>query len=715
MTLHAPHHGQVTLCLLAVSAALLAQEPPPVQQPRTVGEAVDQTVTRIETILVTPLREPVQLLDVPHEAHVVSGPKLEGARSIQDALRGLPGVSLQSTSYGQASPYIRGQTGYHTLWLVDGLRLNNSVWRSGPNEYSSTVDAMSTERMEVVMGPGSVLFGSDAVGGVINAIPRSREPRKVSPTEFRFVSRYSTAEASITGRGEVSGSTGKVGYVAGTSLSHFGDLDQGNGGRQPLTGYRTGFADANIQWAISDQWTAKLLAQRADLDGIDRTHRTIFSVPYQGTSVGTDRMLENDYDRELAALSLTGHDLGGLFSSLEFRIAMQTLDLKSRRVRSNGNTELQGFDVDTLGLVVQGTLESALGDMVLGLDWWRDGVDSWRDNYNAAGVYTSAGIQGPVGDDAVSNLAGLFVQDEITLGTGWTALLGLRASISSVSADRVADTSVSPNALMNIEDDFASAVASARVNREFSDACNAWVGVSQSFRAPTLSDLTAFDVARSNEVEVPVSGLDPERFLTFEVGVHMDEDEWQGSLALWHTRGEDLIIRQRTTQTIGANTVVTKSNAGEGFLQGVDLALSRDLGRNWTLFGTCTLTDGSMLDYPSNSTTPVFGPPSRLTPIQGMLGLRWEIDDGRFTLQPTVQMVAHQDRLSFSDIRDTQRMPPGGSPGYTIIGFDARWKVGSTTDAWLSLANVGDVEYRVHGSGVQEAGFNLVLGVETRF
>ncbi len=708
-----PSHGLALL--LAMPVVLFAQDPPVAPQPRTVGEAVDEAVTRIDTILVTPLREPVQLLGVPHEAHVVSGVKLEGARSIQEALRGLPGVSLQSTSYGQSSPYIRGQTGYHTLWLVDGLRLNNSVWRNGPNEYSGSVDALSTERMEVVMGPGSVLFGSDAVGGVINAIPRLRDPRKATATEFRFVSRYSTAEASITGRGEVSGSTGKVGFVAGTSFAHFGDLDQGNGGRQPMTGYRTGFADANIQWAISDQWTAKLLAQLADLDGIDRTHRTLFAVPYHGTTVGTDRMLENDYGRELAALSLAGTGLGGLFSSLEFRVAIQTLDVTSRRVRSNGNTEMQGFDVDTLGLVVQGTIESAVGDLVLGLDWWHDRVDSWRDNYNASGVYTSSGIQGPVGDDAASDLAGLFVQDDIELGSGWSALLGLRASLASVSADRVADTSVSPNALMRIEDEFASAVASVRVNREFSDTCNTWAGVSQSFRAPTLSDLTAFDVARSNEVEVPVAGLDPERFLTIEVGVHMDEEEWQGSLALWHTRGEDLIIRQRTAQTIGANTVVTKSNAGEGFLQGVDLALSRDLGKDWTLFGTCTLTDGSMLDYPSNSTAPVFGAPSRLTPIQGMLGLRWEIDDGRFTLQPSVQMVAHQDRLSASDIRDTQRMPPGGSPGYTIIGLDARWKVSAATDAWLSLANVGDVEYRVHGSGVQEAGFNLVLGVETRF
>jgi hemoglobin/transferrin/lactoferrin receptor protein len=122
-----------------------------------------------------------------------------------------------------------------------------------------------------------------------------------------------------------------------------------------------------------------------------------------------------------------------------------------------------------------------------------------------------------------------------------------------------------------------------------------------------------------------------------------------------------------------------------------------------------------MLDYATSSTTPIFAAPTRLTPIQGMVGLRWELEDGRFTITPSIQMVAHQSRLSPSDVRDTQRIPPGGSPGYTILGVDARWKVNSSTDAWLSLANLGDVEYRVHGSGVQEAGFNLVMGVDVRF
>jgi hemoglobin/transferrin/lactoferrin receptor protein len=77
---------------------------------------------------------------------------------------------LQKTSYGQGSPFLRGFTGFRTLLMVDGVRLNNAVFREGPNQYWNTVDPWSVDRYEVVLGPASVLYGSDAVGGAVNAL-----------------------------------------------------------------------------------------------------------------------------------------------------------------------------------------------------------------------------------------------------------------------------------------------------------------------------------------------------------------------------------------------------------------------------------------------------------------------------------------------------------------------------------------------------------------
>jgi len=84
----------------------------------------------------------------------------------------VPGVMVQKTGHGQGSPYIRGFTGFRTLLMIDGIRLNNAVFRDGPNQYWNTVDPFSIERLEVVKGPSSVLYGSDAIGGTVNVITR---------------------------------------------------------------------------------------------------------------------------------------------------------------------------------------------------------------------------------------------------------------------------------------------------------------------------------------------------------------------------------------------------------------------------------------------------------------------------------------------------------------------------------------------------------------
>ena len=87
-------------------------------------------------------------------------------RTLPEALRESPGVSVQKTAHGQGSPKIRGLNGFHTLLLVDGIRINNSTWRSGNVEYWNTVDPYSLDRFELIRGAGSVLYGTDAVTGM---------------------------------------------------------------------------------------------------------------------------------------------------------------------------------------------------------------------------------------------------------------------------------------------------------------------------------------------------------------------------------------------------------------------------------------------------------------------------------------------------------------------------------------------------------------------
>ena len=160
---------------LALSAVAAPQEEagPSSESPRPVdaeGQTPDERAEGaragatfdLETLVVTPSRRKQAMLDVPYSVDFVSKERLEQARSLPQALRDVPGVMVQETGPAQGSPYIRGFTGFRTLTLVDGIRLNNSVFRDGPNQYAGTIDPFSLSGIEVVKGPSSVLYGKSA-------------------------------------------------------------------------------------------------------------------------------------------------------------------------------------------------------------------------------------------------------------------------------------------------------------------------------------------------------------------------------------------------------------------------------------------------------------------------------------------------------------------------------------------------------------------------
>ena len=96
-------------------------------------------------------------------------------RSVPEMLFGAPGIFLQKTNQGGGSPFLRGLTGQQTLLLVDGIRINNATFRSGPNQYLNTLDPFWISRVEILESSGSVEYGSDAIGGVVQVFTKAPE------------------------------------------------------------------------------------------------------------------------------------------------------------------------------------------------------------------------------------------------------------------------------------------------------------------------------------------------------------------------------------------------------------------------------------------------------------------------------------------------------------------------------------------------------------
>ena len=147
-------------------------------------------------------------------------------------LRETVGVWAQQTTVGQGSPLLRGLTGYQAFLAIDGVRLNNSTFRSGPNQYLVTTSPDNLDRIEVLRGAGSMLYGSGAMGGVISMFTKDTIPDNATDNwniQSRAFTRFASGSAERLGRLEVVGSQKQLGFSVGTSARWFGDINPGSG------------------------------------------------------------------------------------------------------------------------------------------------------------------------------------------------------------------------------------------------------------------------------------------------------------------------------------------------------------------------------------------------------------------------------------------------------------------------------------------------------
>lgn len=683
----------------------------------------DPPKQKSKPVLVTATRTEKGPMDAPYSTTAISADDLQrrSYRTVPQALRDVPGVMVQETAHGHGSPYIRGFTSFRNLFLIDGIRLNNSVFRPGPNQYWNTVDAWSLDRLEIVKGPSSVLYGTDAIGGTVNAITRdsSATPGPNLHAAGQTFLRYSSAEDSVHARGEFSlhipgEKESRTRILLGGTARSFGDLEGGRGvGEQPGTGYEENAIDIKGEHWFDNDRRLVFLHQRVSQTDVPRTHRTTNGISWRGLSSGSDQRRDFDQDRQLTYLQYHSSNINGMVDAVRTSLSWHHQGEIRDRIRSNGNQEFQGFEVGTLGLTTQLESGSPIGQLTYGVDFYQDHVDSFL-NRGANGSPADA-IQGPVADDATYRTFDAYLQDEFYLSEKLEVTLGARFSYAGADADSVRDPVT--NTQTTIHDNWKTVVGNLRLRYELvPEQLHAFGGISQGFRAPNFSDLSRFDSARSNEFEVPAPNLSPEKYLSYELGLKSSNEDVNVELSVFYVDIKDQILRFPTGNTNGAGeNQVTKGNVGDGHVQGIEIGTAVNLSSDVTAFGNGTYTDGKVTNFENSSATLSETYLSRLMPLTMQAGLRWEPTDSPVWAETVVVHAEKADKLSFSDQRDTSRIPAGGTPGYTVWHLRAGWYVSDKTSFTVLLENIADTDYRVHGSGVNRPGRNLILGFSSTF
>jgi hemoglobin/transferrin/lactoferrin receptor protein len=682
------------------------------------GEEVSPTM---EPLVVSAARFEQVAAEAPFSVAVTTSRDFEEklVRSLPEALVELPGVMVQKTANGQGSPYLRGFTGYRTLALVDGVRYNNSVYRDGPNEYFSLIDFHTLETIELLGGPASVQYGSDAIGGTLNLLTRSADFMSEQAGEiYQHGSqsyRYSSAENShVTRTTAEIGSGGAWGLLLGVTNENFGDVDAAKLGTQRHTGYDQYGIDARYDLEISKQWRLTLNHQESVQNDVWRTHSTIFSKSFSGTETGTDLRRLKDQARSLNYAKLVGKDLNSGIDEAALTLSFQTWDEQGDRIKKDSSQSLESFDSRMLGADLQLKSDLPFGRLIYGGDIYHDRVDSARADYRSDKSLEQIRIQGPVGDDSSQTLLGSYLQGVFPLGKRMEIITGSRFTYATADVGKYEDPAT--GTARSLDGAWKNLSSSLRLSYAFDDSWKLWGGLSQAFRSPNLGDLSRYGDSRTNETEVAATGLNPERFLTYEVGLKGTQGSFSGSATAYYTDIEDYITSTPTGRTIGGLTEVTKRNSGSGGVSGIELTGAYQLDSSWLVRGNLTYIRGNLATYADVTSSRIVDEPlSRVQPLTANLALRWDSPDHKWWGELTGTFSAAADRLSSGDQQDTQRIPPGGTPGYALLGIYGGYQVNEHLRISLAAENLLDQAFRSHGSGSNEPGFGITTGITASF
>lgn len=515
-------------------------------------------------------------------------------RTAVEALNNTPGVFVQKTAGNQSSPYIRGLTGEQSLLLLDGVRLNNAMFRPGANQYSALIPDSSIGSMDVILGSANSVTGSDGLTGAID-FRLAEAGRGVDGVISPWVSGHAGYADGYRVAGGIDGRISDFVYSLDGGYAYYHDLEGGKDAGDHLYGdaagddtipnsgfheYHFGGRVAyvgidNNRFELSAGMTEQWDAPRAD--GYYENSGVQSSDP---TPIPT--RISRYYDPQVFTYVHARHVYGGdgviprIQTTLYWHQQHEEQGREDVTV-SGTNTanryRFRGYEdtVDTLGLDLQLTSLIERHELTYGGTVYQDrtnneflgrttpggfanGTPGALDPANATVITngTTNPGQTTVPDDSTYMGVGIFLQDFWRITDQWDVLAGIRYSQYSWNADVTADRAGFAPATGGIgnatlDETVDAFTGSLRVGYSPVEPVYTFAGISQGFRAPNISNLAGIQdrgSSTSGGQGPQVNGnpdLEPEKSLTYELGGRLTQERDSIALTGFYTTIEDLI------------------------------------------------------------------------------------------------------------------------------------------------------------------------------
>lgn len=696
--------GRMPVRCVAILLLLVFSLPGAAEEISSAMDDADSPENRyMESVIVTATRTEASIIDIAEAVSVVGAEDVDRKSPdvLAELLRGMPGAFFQQTTPGQGIPIIRGLKGSEVLHLVDGMRLNNAFFRNAPNQYLGLVDAYATERTEVIRGSAPSLYGADAMGGVVEVL--TREPtrsKSVWQTNGRFYGTFNSVDNGLIGRLEAT--TGREGNVVsgGVTYQDHGNRTTGGGDTVVPSGYRVDAAD--LKWRFNPGEHSELMLSAQYLEQ-PSTPRVDELVPGYGQDhPGSVQYEFKPNRRDFLHARYRFESRSRWFSRLEAHLARQVIT-DDRLTQEWGDPTItdESNESQLDGLTLQ--LNSPWGDtgneLLWGFEFYSDTINSGRvvSNPETGG---NEEARGRYPDGSSMDSGAVFASNHWQ----WSRLslnAGLRYSwfdIFMPATEEVEAVRLSPT-------DFTGDV---HLNFELAPGFHLASNIGRGFRPPNIFDLGTLGSRPGNRFNVPNPDLKPESVWSYDLGVKISNERWQFETFGWYSDYRDKISSRFTGETTDeGRLVVTSDNLNQAKLYGIESGLRFYPAAEWEVYAVLNYTHGEESDGETTVAA------DRIPPLNGRVGLVYNPSD-RLRLEPYLDYAGPQNRLSPRDETDP-RINPGGTPGWGTVNVLASWQASPRLELGLRIQNLGDRDYREHGSGIDAPGRNIGFWVNALF
>ncbi len=656
-------------------------------------------------------------------------------------------VFVQKSQLGGGSPMIRGFATNRVLLSIDGVRMNNAIFRGGNIQNVISIDPFSVQKTEVIFGPGSVIYGSDAIGGVMNFY--TKKPAVGSDSlslTGMAATRYATANKEKTGHLEIGVAEKKWGLLTSITYSDFDDLKMGKNGPseylrnffvsrisgedrvvrnpepriQKPTGFNQWYFMQKARFIPSDLWELNLglhYSATSDYPRYDRLIRTEDRLP---------RSAEWYYGPQkwfMGNLQIERKKKTALYDGFKFTTAFQNFkesrhnrDFESD-VRFDNRESVNAFSLnaDFEKLFTNKT------KLFYGLEYVHNKVFSEGSEVHIGNGRKSAAATRYPDESTWKTIAG-FVNMEHKLQSNMSLLSGLRYSHAFVDAQF--DNTFYDFPFSATKVDNGALTGSIGISWLPGKRWHITLNGSTGFRAPNIDDIGKIFDSEPGAVVVPNPDLEAEYAYNIEMGLRKNfEDKFIISGATFYTFLKDALVRRNFTLNGLSeimyqgelSTVQAIQNAANAYVYGFEMGVEAYLTEQLSFNSHLTLTKGK--EELENGTE---APIRHAAPVFGDIHLLWK--SNRLKLDAFIDF---NGEIAFDNLAPTERnkayiyaTDSNGnpfSPSWHTVNVRSQYRLFNSLFATLTLENITNQRYRTYSSGIASAGTNFIASLSYRF